>query len=68
MRSKANTQGMRNIPLEELCRAIIAIEEQDDELVAEAGGSPFYKEIWEAPLPEGFKLLNIKAYERKLDP
>ena len=54
--------------MDDLGLAIAAIEEQDDKLVAEAGGSPFCKEIWEAPLPEGFKLLNIKAYERKLDP
>ena len=56
------------IPLEELRRAIVAIEEQDDELVAEVGGSPFNKEIREAPLPEGFRLSNIKAYERKAYP
>ena len=59
---------MRNIPLEDLRRAIVAIEEQDDELVAEAGGSPFCKEIWEALLPEGFKLSDIKAYDGKAYP
>ena len=33
-----------------------------------ARGSPFSKEIREAPLPEGFKLPNIKAYEGKDNP
>ena len=59
---------MRNTPLDDLQQSIVAIEEQDDELVDEAEGSSFYKEIWEAPLPEGFKLLNIKAYEGKANP
>ena len=36
-------------------------------MVAVAGGSPFNKEIREAPLPEGFKLLNIKVYKGKVD-
>ena len=36
VQSGANIQGMRNIPLEDLRRAIVAIEEQDEELVAEA--------------------------------
>ena len=35
--------------------------------MVEAGGSLFYREIREALFPEGFKLLNIKAYERKAD-
>ena len=65
VRIEANSQGMRNISLEELQRVIIAIEEQDDELVGEVRGSPFCKEIWEAPVLEGFKLPNIKAYEGK---
>ena len=47
---------------------IVAIEKRDDELVAIVGGSPFNKEIWEAPLYEGFKLSNIKVYEGKIDP
>ena len=59
---------MRHIPLEDLQRAIVAIKEQDDELVATTGGSPFRKEIREAPLPERFELLNIKVYEGKADP
>ena len=50
--SKANTGGKRNIPLKDLQHTIIAIEEQDDELVAKTGGSPFCREIREAPLPE----------------
>ena len=54
--------------MEDLRRAIVAIEEQDDELVAEAGGSPFCKEIWELALLERFKLPNIKAYEGKANP
>ena len=44
-RSEVNTQGMRNIPLEDLRRAIVAVEEQDNELVAEAIRSPFCMEI-----------------------
>ena len=68
MRSEANAQGMRSIPLEDLQRAIIAIKEQDDELVAEVEGSLFGKEIREAPLSKGFKLLNIKVYNGKNDP
>ena len=54
--------------MEDLRRVIIAMEEKDDELVAEAGGSPFCREIHEAPFPEGFKLPSIKAYEGKADP
>ena len=54
--------------MDDLRQAIAAIEEEDDELVVEAGGTTFCKEIREAPLPEGFKLLSIKAYERKVDP
>ena len=65
---EANSQGMKNILLEDLRRAIVAIKEQDDELVAIKGGSPFNKEIQEAPLPEWFKLPNIKAYEEKTYP
>ena len=61
---------MRNIPLEDLqdrC-AIVAIEEQGNKLIAAAGRSSFSKEIREGPLLEGFKLLNIKAYEEKAYP
>ena len=39
-----------------------------DELVATARGSPFNKEIQDAPLPKGFKLPNIKVYEGNVDP
>ena len=53
VRTEANSQGMRNIPLEDLRRVIIAIEEQD---------------IREAPFLEGFKLPNIKVYEGKSNP
>ena len=59
---------MRNISLEDLRCLVVAIEEQDNELVAEAGGSPFCKEIREPSLLEGFKLSNIKAYKGKADP
>ena len=59
---------MRNILLEQLQHVIVTIKEQDDELVAEAGGSSFSKEIRDVPLPEGFKLSNIKAYEGKAYP
>ena len=54
--------------MKDLGRAIIAIEEQDDELVTTVGRSSFSIEIQEALLPEGFKLPNIKAYEEKTDP
>ena len=59
---------MRNISLEDLQRAIIAIEKQNNELVAIARRLPFNKEIREAPLPEGCKLPNINLYEGKADP
>ena len=54
--------------MEDPRRAIVAIEEQDDELVAIARGSPLNREIQETLFPEGFKLPNIKAYEGKADP
>ena len=38
------------------------------ELIAAVIISPFNMEIWEARLPEGFKLSGIKAYEGKSDP
>ena len=44
VQTEANSQGLRNILLDDLWRAIAAIEEQDNNLVAEVGGSPFYKE------------------------
>ena len=53
--------------MEDLRHAIVAIEEQDDELIAAIEGSPFSREIQEAPLPKGFKLLNIKVYKGKAD-
>ena len=37
-------------------------------MVAEARVSPFCREICKIPLPEGFKLPNIKAYEGEVDP
>ena len=68
VRTEANSQERRNIPLEDLRREIVSIEEQDDESVAAIGRSPFSREIREAPLPEGFKLSNIKVYKGKADP
>ena len=47
---------------------IIAIKEQDNELAVTTGGSPFGREIREAPLPKGFKFPNFKAYKGKTDP
>ena len=44
------------------------MEEHDKELIVEATGSPFCREIHEAKLPEGFTLPTIKAYEGKSDP
>ena len=44
------------------------MEENDKELIATATRSPFSQEIHEAKLPEGFKILTLKAYEGKLDP
>ena len=59
---------MINILLEDLRHAIVTNEEQDDELVAAVEGLLFSREIREAPLSEGFKLLNIKAYKGKAYP
>ena len=42
--------------------------ENDQELIVAATGSPFNREICEARLLEGFKLLAIKVYERTYDP
>ena len=44
------------------------MEENDEELITTVTGSSFSWEIYEAKLPEGFKLPTIKAYEGKLDP
>ena len=55
------------IPIEYLRRAIVAMKENNVELIAAATGSPFSLEIREARLLEGFKLLAIKAYEGKSD-
>ena len=54
--------------MDDLRRVIVIIEEHDGKLVAQVGRPPFYKEIQEAPLPEGFKLPSIKVYEGKDDP
>ena len=44
------------------------MDEHDEDLIAEATGSPFCREIREARLPEGFKLPSIKACEGKSKP
>ena len=44
------------------------MEEHNEELITEATRSPFCRKIHEMKLPEGFKLLIIKAYEGKSDP
>ena len=47
VRTEANSQGLRNILLEYLQRAIVVIEKQDDELVVEAGRPPFFvRKCW----------------------
>ena len=43
------------------------MKENDMELITAATGSPFNQEVHKARLPEGFKLLSIKAYDRKSD-
>ena len=65
---EVSSQGLRNIPIEDLRRTIISMEEHDEELIAEATGSPFCREICEARLLKGFKLYTIKVYEGKSDP
>ena len=67
-RQKVNSRGQREIPIEDLCHAIVSMEENDEELIAAATGSPFSREIREAKLLEGFKLSTIKAYEGKSNP
>ena len=68
VRYEIHSQEVRDILLGDLWWAIIAIKEQGDKQVAVARGSLFTWEICEAPLLEGFKLPNIKAYEGKVDP
>ena len=58
----------RKISIEDLHRVIVAMEKNDEELIAVATGSPFSREIREAKLPQGFKLPTIKVYKGKLDP
>ena len=50
------------IPIEDLHRTIVAIKENNVELIVAATRSPFNLEIRKARLPEGFKLLAIKVY------
>ena len=61
-------RGQAKISIEELCRVIAAMKENDVELIAAAIGSPFNVEIREARLLEEFKLPAIKAYKGKFDP
>ena len=56
------------IPIEDLHCAIVAMKENDMELIVAATRSPFNLEIREARLPEGFKLLAINADVGKSDP
>ena len=56
------------ISVEDFHRAIAAMKENNMELITAATGSPFNQEVHEARLPEGFKLLAIKAYDRKSNP
>ena len=65
---EVNSQGIQNIPIEDMRCARVSMEEQDDELVVKAVGSPFCKEIRTTLLPEGFKLPTIKVYEGNSDP
>ena len=67
-RQKAALKGQGEIPIEDLHRAITAMEENDKKLIATVTGSLFSREICEARLPEGFKLSTIKAYKGKSDP
>ena len=54
--------------VEDLCCAIVAMKENNLELIATTIGSPFNQEVREARLLEEFKLLTIKVYEGKSDP
>ena len=67
-RLEVTPKGQGEIPLEEILRAIVAMKENNQELITAATGSPFNRAIREARLPEGFKLLAIKAYEGKSNP
>ena len=54
--------------IEDLRPAIMAIKENDVDLIAAATRSPFNLEIRVARLPKGFKLPVIKAYEGRSNP
>ena len=54
------SRGQGGILVEDLHRAITAMKENDMELITAATGSP-------SRLPQGFKLLAIKAYDGKSD-
>ena len=61
-------KGQGEISVEDLCRAITAMKENDMALITAATRSPFNQEVREARLSEGFKLPAIKAYEGKSNP
>ena len=61
-------RGQGEISVEDLCRAIVAMKENDMELIAAAIGSPFNQEVREVRLLEGSKLPAIKVYKGKYDP
>ena len=58
-------RGQEGIPIEDLHRAIAAMKENDMELIIATTGLRFNQEVRETRLPEGFKLLAIKAYDKK---
>ena len=60
--------GQGEITIKDLRRTIAAMKENDEELITVATRSPFNWEICKVRLPEEFKLLTTKAYERKFDP
>ena len=64
-KQQEDPRGQKEIPTKDLCHTIVAIEENDKELITAAMGSTFSREINDAKLLEGFKLSTIKAYEGK---
>ena len=52
-RQKVNSRGQRDIPIEDFHRTIVAMEENDEELIVEVMWLPFNWEIREAKLPKG---------------
>ena len=60
--------GQGGIPVEDLHRAIVAMKENDLELIAVATRWTFNQVVRKARLLEGFKLPAIKAYDGKSSP